>query len=128
MKDIEDITSIKVFVDAFYIKVRADAVIGPVFSEAIKGDWQPHLDRMYAFWNAALFGVSGFTGNPFAKHAPLGISETHFNRWLDLFGQTIDELFEGKMAENAKTRATLMAILFQNKLGRMNGGSDKVIV
>ncbi len=128
MKDIEDIADIKLFVDKFYIKVREDELIGPVFSAAITGDWQPHLNRMYAFWNAALFNVPGFKGNPFAKHVPLGISQQHFDRWLMLFVATINNHFEGPIAEDAKHRAELMAAMFVSKLGRMSGSPGNVIV
>jgi hemoglobin len=127
-KDIKDIEDIKVFVNDFYNKVKIDALIGPVFLEKITGDWQPHLDKMYAFWNAALFGVAGFRGNPFAKHAPLPIEQQHFNRWLVLFGETIDTYFEGAIAEDAKNRAALMARVFVSRLGQMRGGPGKVIV
>lgn len=127
MKDIEDITDIKLFVDEFYAKVREDELIGPVFSAVITGDWQPHLNRMYAFWNAALFSVPGFKGNPFAKHIPLGISQEHFDRWLLLFAATINERFKGPMAEDAKHRAQLMAVMFVSKLGRMNGPGKTIV-
>ncbi|GAB2977471.1 hypothetical protein GCM10027049_10760 [Mucilaginibacter puniceus] len=92
-KDIKDIMSIRLFVDDFYGKVRQDAVLGPIFDEAIQDNWGPHLEKMYAFWNAALFGVPGFRENPFAKHAPLKIGPVHFDRWLELFSKTIDENF-----------------------------------
>jgi hemoglobin len=128
MNDIENITSIKLLVDEFYHKVRLDGLLGPVFAEVIKDDWQPHLDKMYAFWNAAMFGVPGFKGNPFAKHAPLLISAEHFNRWLELFTQTVDAHFAGTMANDAKNRAGLMAVMFQSKLANMKGGPGRVIV
>jgi hemoglobin len=128
MKDIDDIADIKLFVDAFYDKVRYDYLIGPVFSAVITGDWQPHLDKMYAFWNAALFNVAGFKGNPFAKHAPLQIAQVHFDRWIDLFFTTINNHFEGPMAEETKQRAGLLAVFFANKLGRMNGSPGKVVI
>ena len=127
-KEIEDIEDIKIFVDEFYAKVRNDQLIGPVFLEAIPDDWQPHLNKMYAFWNAALFGVAGFRGNPFAKHAPLKIELQHFNRWLELFYETIDENFEGFVAEDAKHRAELMANTFLVRLQQMNGNINKIIV
>jgi hemoglobin len=116
MSDIEGINSIRVMVDEFYRQVREDELLAPVFNQVITGDWQPHLNQMYHFWNAALFGVPGFRGNPFAKHAPLPISAEHFSRWLKLFGQTIDRHFEGEVAEDAKKRAELMAVMFQHKL------------
>jgi len=125
-RKIEDIEDIRVFVDEFYTRVRTDELIGPIFMEKIS-DWRPHLDKMYAFWNAALFGVPGFRGNPFAKHAPLKIDGTHFERWLELFYATIDERFEGHIADDAKKRAALMANMFLTRLQQLNGNSDRVI-
>lgn len=126
-KEIEGIEDIKVFVNDFYTRVRDDELIGPVFMEKI-ADWQPHLDKMYAFWNAALFGVPGFRGNPFAKHAPLKIDRPHFDRWLELFYATIDERFEGFIADDAKKRAELMANMFLYRLQQLDGNSNNVIV
>jgi hemoglobin len=124
MNDIEDIDSIKLFVNEFYGKVQQDLLIGPIFNQTIE-DWRPHREKMYAFWNAALFGVPGFRGNPFAKHAPLNLNADHFKRWLELFHQTIDRNFEGPVADDTKNRAELMAAMFQDKLGR-TGGNDTI--
>lgn len=126
MKDIDNIEDIKVFVDDFYAKVQGDDLIGPVFLEVIQ-NWQPHLEKMYAFWNAVLFGVAGFKGNPFAKHAPLKIGEEHFGRWLVLFGETIDTHFEGPVADDTKKRAGLMAEMFLHKL-RYMADAKRVLV
>ena len=125
--DITGLSDIVLFVDSFYTKVQKDELIGPIFNHVIK-DWQPHLDKMYMFWNAALFGVPGFKGNPFAKHAPLPLEFRHFERWILLFDETIDEHFEGEMAADAKKRAGLMAAMFLNRFESMKGGSDKVVV
>ena len=125
--DILNLDDIVLFVNVFYAKVQEDDLIGPVFGIVIL-DWQPHLDKMYQFWNAALFGVPGFRGNPFAKHAPLAIGPKHFERWLSLFRETIDSNFEGIMADDAKNRAELMAAMFLKRLEGLNGGTDKVIV
>jgi len=119
MEDIKDIADIKVFVDGFYDKVRRDTQIGPVFFGAIKGDWQPHMDRMYAFWDSVLFSVPGFNGNPFAKHIHLPIEQRHFDQWLLLFNETIDSNFSGPVAEEAKTRAELIAKIFVGRLNMM---------
>lgn len=127
MKDITGLEDIQLFVDGFYSKVRQDELIGPVFAGVIT-DWQPHLKKMYAFWNAVLFGEPGFKGNPFAKHAPLPIVQEHFGKWLELFAETIDENFEGPMAAETKQRAGLMATMFMSKLSRMRDGSGYTIV
>lgn len=126
MKDITDIHDIQLFVDQFYQKVREDELIGPVFLAKIH-DWQPHLNKMYAFWNAALFGVPGFKGNPFAKHAPLGLNPEHFGRWIALFNEVIDQNFEGEMAVDTKSRAQLMANMFMKRLATLDGHTQNVI-
>ncbi len=38
-------------VRGFYVKVRSDAVLAPVFDSKIK-DWEPHLAQMCAFWSS----------------------------------------------------------------------------
>ena len=45
---------IRQLVDAFYVKVQADPELGPIFARAIPGDWQPHLNKMYAFWSSVM--------------------------------------------------------------------------
>jgi len=125
--DIRNLEDIILFVDKFYAKIQQDDLVGPVFAGAIQ-DWGSHLQQMYKFWNAALFGVSGFRGNPFAKHVPLTIDARHFERWLILFNETIDGDFEGEMASDAKNRAELMAKMFLQRLGGMTGGSARVVV
>ncbi|MDP9079608.1 MAG: group III truncated hemoglobin [Bacteroidota bacterium] len=123
MEDVKDLSSIIILVDDFYGKVHSDKLLGPVFSVVIKDDWQSHLDKMYAFWNAALFGGPGFNGNPFTTHATLPIAGSHFQRWIKLFAQTIDEHFEGPKASETKTKAGLMSLMFQSKLSATKDGS-----
>jgi hemoglobin len=125
--DISNFEDIVLFVDSFYSKVNQDELIGPIF-DAVITDWNPHLAKMYDFWNAVLFGVAGFKGNPFAMHAPLPLQKVHFERWLLLFEQTIDEHFSGALADETKKKAGMMAELFLSKLSYMRGGSDRVIV
>jgi hemoglobin len=82
-------------VDAFYDKVRADPVRGPVFDKAIGAEgWPAHLTKMYAFWSSVMLTTGRYKGNPMAAHmAVQGIEEPMFKRWLMLFGETADEFF-----------------------------------
>ncbi len=117
MNDITTKNDVKVFVDAFYLEVRKDTMLGPVFAAIIPNDnWQPHLDRMYSFWSTVLLNIKDYSGNPFSKHRPLPIEKRHFDRWTDLFSATLDTLFEGPKTEEAKDRAIKMGILFNSKL------------
>ena len=118
--DIQNKGDIKAFVDHFYGKVREDDLLSPVFASKIKAEeWPAHLERMYAFWNAILFAETGFHGNPMQKHLRLPIGEMHFERWLILFRQTIDELFSGEKAEEAKARATSIAQIMNFKISSL---------
>lgn len=117
MNDIRDKEDVKIFVDAFYTKVRIDQLLGPIFAAKIPNDsWEPHLERMYSFWYTVLFAARDYSGNPFSKHASLPIQKNHFERWVGLFLETIDENFQGIRAEDAKMRAIKMGQLFQSKL------------
>lgn len=117
MTDIRDKNDIKKFVDRFYNRVRENSLLSPVFASKIPDvAWPAHLERMYDFWNAILFAETGFQGNPMQKHLRLPIGEKHFTTWLDLFGQTIDELFTGPKAEEAKKRAASIAQIMNFKI------------
>jgi len=115
--DIRDKKDIERFVDGFYSKVRENELLSPVFAAKIPDEaWPAHLERMYDFWNAILFAETGFQGNPMQKHLQLPIEEKHFEQWLILFRQTIDELFEGAKADEAKIRAESIARIMNFKI------------
>ena|SRR5690349_13114688 len=113
-KDITSRADIQLLVDSFYSKVKVDPLIGPVFAHL---DWPKHLPTMYNFWSSMLLGDRSYDGNPFQKHIPLKIGVEHFERWLQLFTATVDELFAGPVAADAKARAVSIAGLFQHRLG-----------
>ncbi|MFA6945975.1 MAG: group III truncated hemoglobin [Pedobacter sp.] len=117
--DIKGIDDIKIMVDVFYEKVRGDELLAPIFNFRLSTHWEPHLEKMYTFWNAALFGVKGYNGNPFMKHATMELGEEHFERWLKMFNETVNTYFEGPVAEDAKTRAAIMAGMFRHKLDQI---------
>ncbi|QHL86523.1 globin [Nibribacter ruber] len=124
-EDITNIEDIKVLVDEFYTLVRQDELLAPIFLFRLNTYWQAHLEKMYTFWNAALFGVKGYVGNPFAKHATMPVEGEHFNRWMALFTATVDRYFEGPVAEEAKNRAYIMATNFERRIEGMKG-TDKI--
>ena len=115
-KDILNLEDVKILVDTFYDKVREDGLIGPIFNEQIGDRWPHHLAKMYTFWQTVLIGPHTYFGSPFPPHAKLPVEKMHFERWMELFTQTIDELFTGRIAEEAKWRAGKMAEMFQIKI------------
>ena len=101
--DITNKPDIELLVNTFYDKVKTNKIIGHIFNDVAKVDWEHHLPKMYSFWASLLLGEYSFSGNPMQKHIALSklttMSEVEFSEWLSLFIQTTDELFEGEKAE-----------------------------
>lgn len=119
IRDIENINNIKKMVNVFYAKVQKDDLIGPIFNERIQSHWPEHLEKLYSFWQGILLNERTYTGHPFPPHAQLPIDKQHFDRWLYLFTETVDSLFAGNKANEAKSRAYNIAGVFQNRLNNM---------
>jgi len=116
MKVIETRNDIAVLVHAFYAKIRKDELLGPIFNAHIaKVQWPAHLSKLTDFWETNLFGVAKFKGNPSGKHRNVdknlgySIDQGHFGKWIQLWFETIDELYEGELANKAKQSARKMA-------------------
>jgi len=114
--DILNADDVKLLVDDFYGKVRDNDLLSPIFNEVIKDNWPAHLEKMYGFWQTILLDVQAYTGSPFLKHAKLPIEKEHFDTWISLFYETVDEHFIGEKATEAKWRAARMSEMFQYKL------------
>jgi hemoglobin len=118
--DIQSTTDVEELVRQFYGKVRQDVMLGPVFNVVAQVDWAHHIPRLVGFWSTVLLGSEEYKGNPVLPHLALGhktpIGPVHFKQWLALFIQTVDELFVGERAEQAKIRAQSIAIVLQTKL------------
>jgi hemoglobin len=128
-RDIENLEDIKLMVDSFYTEVRKSPLIGPIFAQVVQDNWPPHLQKMYNFWQTILLHEQAYKGSPFPPHANLPVQKAHFDEWIRLFGATIDNLFEGVVAEDAKMRAEKMAIMFNSKIDyyRQNPGTFPII-
>ncbi len=107
--DIRHRKDIEKLVNAFYGKVKTDKVIGYLFNDVAKVNWEFHLPKMYDFWENILFFSANYEGNPMLKHKELHqkstMTKNHFDHWNQLFIQTVDELYQGKKAEEIKNRA-----------------------
>ncbi|MDE3237270.1 MAG: group III truncated hemoglobin [Bacteroidota bacterium] len=119
-KDIINRNDIEKLVTEFYKKATADNVIGYIFNDVAKVNWDKHLPIMFDFWENALFFTGSYTGNPMKLHQKLHehmtLTTAHFERWNSLFIATIDELFEGEKAELAKQRAYSISTVMQVKI------------
>lgn len=126
--DILNIEDVKLLVNCFYDKIKSDELLGPIFNERIQNRWPQHLEKMYTFWQTILLGEHTYFGSPFPPHAELQVNHEHFLKWLSLFTPTVDELFSGEKAREAKWRAKKMAEMFEMKIEHFRKAGVKNLV
>lgn len=120
-QDIKTREDIARLVRLFYDRIRRDGVLGPIFTTMVS-DWDHHLEVLTNFWESQLFLKRSYYGNPLAIHQQVdekmhhGITPEHFGLWLNLWFQTLDELFSGEMAAIAKNRAQKMSTMLYLKI------------
>ena len=104
----------------FYGRAMADEIIGWLFTDVAKLDLEAHVPVIASFWETVLLGTGGYRGGAFRPHADLharaGLRSGHFTRWLALWETTVDELFAGPRAEQAKAHARRTAAAFERRL------------
>lgn len=97
-------------VTTFYARIRKDAELGPIFERVIGDNWTPHLKTMCDFWSSVMNTTGRYKGRPIPAHIKLtGIEPHHFARWLALFGETAENLFDPPLARAFLTRAERIA-------------------
>jgi hemoglobin len=103
-----DEVMIETLVRRFYGRVREDACLAPVFSARI-ADWEPHLQRMCAFWSSVALMSGSYHGQPMLAHLSLPIDARHFDRWMMLFETTARDVCPPKAADHFIQRARRIA-------------------
>lgn len=111
--DLVDPVQVAEMVRRFYGEVAQDELLGPMFNEVARVDWADHLPKLTAYWCRALFSMPGYEGNPYRKHqlidAQRPFTVAHFERWLELFHETLDLGWSGPKADQAKALADKVA-------------------
>jgi hemoglobin len=111
---------IEKLVRRFYERVRADPTLTPIFSARIT-DWEPHLQRMCAFWSSVALMSGRYHGQPMQMHSLLPIDARHFDRWLKLFEETAREVCPPKAAHHFIQRACRIAQSLQSGVAAARG-------
>jgi hemoglobin len=80
-------------VAAFYARIRAHPVLGPVFAAHVH-DWPAHEAKIARFWASVILHERSYDGNPLAVHLKAGnVRPGMFSVWLELFDSVLkDEL------------------------------------
>ena len=90
MNDITTKQDVENLVNTFYEKVLQDVELAPFFTRL---DFKAHMPKMVHFWSFVLLDEPGYTTNVTDKHMHMHLSKAHFDRWVELFHTTVDELF-----------------------------------
>jgi hemoglobin len=121
--DIRGREDIELLVDRFYASVRRDAMLGPIFDDIAKVNWDEHLPKLCDFWETVLFRTGGYRGNPLAVHRHIAgrtsMDRGMFDRWLHHFTATVDRWFEGENAGHIKRVAADMANVIHRRLNEL---------
>ncbi len=124
--DIQSRMDIELLIATFYEKVKKDDIIGYIFNDIAKINWEHHIPIICDFWETLLLNATSYRKNAMAVHYTLNrkipLEEKHFQRWLQLFFETVDELFTGDIATMAKTKAKSIAALMQFKMKQESTG------
>jgi hemoglobin len=123
-EELRDPAQLDELVRRFYQAVLQDGLLGPIF-EGMEPDWAVHLPRMVDFWSDRIFGTNEYRGNAVGAHQPVldrfPFGDAELDRWLELWTETVDELFVGEAAERAVERAHLAATAIRT-LARRHAG------
>lgn len=104
--------------DSFYAKVRADTgELGKIFRDTIGDDdesWEKHKAKISAFWGGIFLGEQEYRGAPLRAHLDLPpFPRELFAQWLNLFAQSVQQIFEAPCAQQILQRAQAIAARFQ---------------
>ena len=113
MREIENESDVHELVQTFYQKVLKDELLAPFFKNISFTD---HLPKMEFFWRFVLLDESGYTTSVTDKHMYMRLNPEHFQRWISLFNETLDELFVGEKVNLAKQRAAVIGWTIQSKM------------
>jgi hemoglobin len=119
-------------VRAFYSHALTDEVIGFLFTDIAKLDLEHHLPRITRFWETVLLDAGTYGGGAFRPHLELNMKvplrRGHFERWLWLWQRTVDEMYTGPVAEEAKRHAVRVANAFYERIEAINQSGKLVPV
>lgn len=127
MYDIDSRSDLVTLMELFYSKALADDVIGYFFTEVAPLNMETHLPLIVSFWESVVFDKTGYKGNVMQVHQHIhqlaAFRDQHFVRWVELFKQTVTELYSGENAEKIKQRAESIATVMRIKL--VHSGIEK---
>lgn len=113
--------SLDALVRGFYGTARRDPLLGPVFESTVE-DWEGHFAKLVDFWSSVMLTTGRYKGTPMAAHAKHpSIAPEHFDRWLALWRETADAVFEPELAARFCAKAERIAESLKMGLALVRG-------
>lgn len=102
--------NITTMVYTFYARIRRHETLGPVFNDRLEGRWKMHQENMIDFWSNVLLRTGRYFGNPLVKHRKVSaIQRGHFDEWLELFRDTLEDIYTPEVVEQIHLASRRMA-------------------
>ncbi|MXP29310.1 preprotein translocase subunit TatC [Porphyrobacter algicida] len=97
-------------VEAFYARVRADEMLGPIFNDTIR-DWPEHLHKLTDFWSSVMLTSGRYKGQPVPAHLKhkSRITPELFEHWLALWAETTNAMMDPEAAHALQKKAARIA-------------------
>ncbi|MDY6828321.1 MAG: group III truncated hemoglobin [Pseudomonadota bacterium] len=119
LPDIQSRPQVRALVERFYLKLLTDDRLAPFFDspEAVF----ERLPLVSAYWDQLLLQQGSYRRHTMEIHAAIDrrrpFEAADFSRWLELFERTVDELYQGRLAERAKRLARRVADHMAGRVG-----------
>lgn len=123
--DVTDRGDVEALLRRFYGRVLVDELLADAFATVreVTG-LEGHIPVMADFWETVLFRAGLYKGSALVVHREVHhrteLSATHFVRWLQTWNDTVDEMFRGPVAEQAKIQGSRIAWAMHRRLTGVN--------
>jgi hemoglobin len=123
-RDVDSPEEVIELVTRQYVDVVQDDLLGPYFGFGPGfTDWDAHIGNVADYWNHVLLFAPDYSIDAIERHRPIhersAFTPALFDRWLQIFHDTVDGGWAGPHAERAKKRATGTAwAMAQRLLGK----------
>ena len=117
--------AIDILMDIFYAKIRNNKNgVGEIFNNAIGTSdeaWEIHKRKISNFWQGMLLGEGNYSGTPLKTHWELPpVPREYFKIWLDMFEESLHQVFVDVVAKEILERAQgiaqrFMVMLYENR-------------
>jgi hemoglobin len=120
LPDLDSRAQIHDLVVRFYREITFDELLAPLFVDVAEVDWAVHIPKLIDFWCRVLLGQPGYDGFVLGAHRQVhdveAFTPAHFDRWYELFTETVDAGWHGPNASTAKAHAARVASTLSRRL------------